>query len=65
MPFGKTNTPQEFQRRLNETKEGLKGVKVIAGNFHVFWCGDSDEEAENNHDRNFKTLLLRAWDINL
>lgn len=59
MPFGIAPAPEEFQRRLNETLEGL-GVRNIADDIIVFGVGDTDDEAVVDHVRKFLTLLERC-----
>ena len=65
MPFGISSAPEEYQRRLHEILEGLAGVDVVADDIVVFGCGDTDEEARKDHDKNLISLLQRARSRNL
>ena len=60
MLFGISSAPEEFQRRLDETLEGLHGIEVIADDIVIFGSGDTDEEAEKSHDEAFLSLLERC-----
>lgn len=52
MPFGLNSGPEEFQRRMNNTLENLKGTAVIADNLLVFGKGDDFETATKDSDQN-------------
>lgn len=65
LPFGVSSGPEEFQRRLHEALEGLKGIEVMADDILVIGSGDTLEEAEAEHDRAMKDLLTRARKVNL
>ena len=65
MPFGISSAPEEFQRRLHEVTVGLTGVEVIADDILVYGDGDTDEQANANHDLNLRKLLKRARECNL
>lgn len=54
MPFGISSAPEEFQRRLADTLQGLSGVTVVADDILVF----GKDRAE--HDANLRDLLERA-----
>ncbi len=60
MPFGISSAPEEFQRRLNETLEGLDNVEIIADDVTVFGVGDTYEDAEKSHDNAFRALMSRC-----
>ena len=57
MPFGISSAPEEFQRRMHATLQGLPGVEVIADDILVFGSGATDEECQRNHDANLDCLL--------
>ena len=38
MPFGIRPAPEEFQRRLNESLEGLEGVRAVADDILRMGC---------------------------
>lgn len=46
LPFGINSAQDEFQRRVNETYEGLKGVAAIVDDILVF--GRDKEEQDTN-----------------
>ena len=64
-PFGISSAPEEYQRRQKELLEGLAGVDVIADDIICYGCGETVEEAEADHDRNFIAILERARKVNL
>ena len=64
-PFGISVAPEEFQRRQHEIVEDLPGVEVIADDYLIYGCGDTDQEAEEDHDRNLIRFLEKARRINL
>ena len=57
MPFGIASGPEEYQRHQHEFLDGLHRVINIADDICVFGCGDSKEEADIDHDKNFTSLL--------
>ena len=62
MPFGISSAPEVFQRLIHQLIEGLKGVEVVADDFVVIGCGDTLEEAIDDHDRNLDAFLSRCAD---
>ena len=60
MPFGICSAPEEFQRRMNNTFENLKGTAIIADDLLVFGEGDDIKSATKDHDENLKNALQRA-----
>lgn len=54
LPFGIVSAQDEFQRRVDETYEGLEGVACIVDDIVVF--GKTKEE----HDRNLQAMLSRT-----
>ena len=65
MPFGISTAPEEFQRRQHEVFDGLPGVEVIADDILVYGSGDTQEQAEVDHDRNLIGVVERARQYNL
>ncbi len=65
LPFGICSAPEEFQRRQREVLEGLNGTINIADNILVFGCGDTQAEADADHDRNLLALMDRCRQRNL
>ncbi|CAG2223901.1 unnamed protein product [Mytilus edulis] len=60
MPFGISPAPEEFQRRMDEALEGLKGVKVIHDDILIYGCGTNDKDAQEDHDKNLIGLMDRC-----
>lgn len=65
MPFGLNSAPEEFQRRQNQTVDGLPGVRCVHDDILIFGEGETDEIAIRDHDRNFKALMERCRERNL
>ena len=57
MPFGITPAPEIFQMKLDQNLEGLKGVFKIADDILITGQGEIEREADEDHDRNLKSLL--------
>ena len=64
-PFGISLAPEEFERRLHEQLSDLDGVEILRDDILVAGYGDTQEEAEANHDENFRKLLDRARKVSL
>ena len=65
LPFGISSAPEEFQRRQREVLEGLEGVINIADDILIYGCGDTQEEADKDHDKNLIDLLERCRERSL
>ncbi|KAK3736228.1 hypothetical protein QZH41_007340 [Actinostola sp. cb2023] len=65
MPFGVNTAPEEFECKLQEKLADLPGIEVLRDDMLVIGYGDTQEEADRNHDENLKALLNRAREINL
>ena len=65
LPYGISCAPEEFQLRMHEALEGLRGVYCIADDVLVVGQGDTVEEANRNHDLNVLALMKRLRDKNL
>ncbi|KAJ8405026.1 hypothetical protein AAFF_G00329470 [Aldrovandia affinis] len=50
LPFGVSVAPEVYQRKQHEFLAGLKGIEPIADDLLVVGCGDTDKEAESDHD---------------
>ena len=61
------NRPQSFAnvRRQQEFLEGLNGVINIADDIGVFGCGDTEEKANEDHNKNLIMLLNRCRERDL
>lgn len=60
MPFGISPAPELFQMKLDQNLEGLKGVFKIADDILITGQGDTESEAEEDHDRNLANFLDRC-----
>lgn len=65
LPFGVSVAPEIYQRKQHELLAGLKGVEPIADDILVVGCGDSDEEAERDHDANLRAVMERCREVKL
>jgi hypothetical protein len=65
MPFGISSGPEEYQRRQHEFLEDLKGVINIADDICIFGCGNTKEEADQDHDKNLIALLDKCSKLGL
>ena len=65
MSFGITPAPEIFQMKLDQNLEGLKGVFKIADDILITGQGETEREADEDHDRNLKSLLDRCRERNI
>ena len=65
MPFGICSAREEFESTLHEQLGDLEGVKVLRDDMMVIGYGDTQDEANKNHNENLLRLLKRAREINL
>ena len=65
MACGLTSSPEEFQRRLLLTLDGLDGIFIVVEDILIIGRGETDEEARRDHDKNLDRLLQRARKQNL
>lgn len=65
MPFGITPAPEIFQMKLDQSLEGLKGVFKIADDILITGQGETECEADEDHDKNLKSLLDRCRERNI
>lgn len=57
MPFGISVAPEIYQRKQYELLMGLRGIEPIVDDILVVSFGDSDTEAESDHDKNLCALM--------
>ena len=57
MSFGITPAPGIFRMKLDQNFEGLKGVFKIADDILIAGQGETEREADEDHDRN----LSPSW----
>ena len=62
LPFGINLAPEEFERKLHEKLEGLPGVAVIRDDILVIGYGETEVEANRNHDKLVCSLDLYGGD---
>ena len=60
LPFGLSASSEIFQKRVNQALEGLNGILNITDDILVCGVGDTDKEAQQDHDRNLEALLQRC-----
>ena len=57
--------PEEYQRRIYESLQGLKGIEDIVDDILYVGEGDTYESAVKDHDRNLIALLERCREKNI
>lgn len=60
LPFGISAAPELFQMRLDQAIAGLRGVATIVDDMLIWGEGATDAEAEEDHDRNLLSLMIRC-----
>uniref|UniRef100_A0A8B9JE72 ribonuclease H n=1 Tax=Astyanax mexicanus TaxID=7994 RepID=A0A8B9JE72_ASTMX len=65
LPFGVSVAPEVYQRKQHELLAGLNGVEPIADDILVVGCGDSQLEANQDHDIKLLALMNRCREVNL
>ncbi|XP_061195310.1 uncharacterized protein K02A2.6-like [Saccostrea echinata] len=65
MPFGISVAPEEFQRRMDDALSGIPGIRPIHDDVLIYGCGETDEEAERDHDVKFRALMHRCMERNI
>ena len=65
LPFGVSVAPELYQRKQHELLAGLKGIEPIADDILVVGCGDTEEEAVQDHDANLIALMERCREVKL
>ena len=65
LPFGLKVSSEIFQKRLNESLEGINGVICVADDIIVVECGTTKALAELDHDDNLKKLMQRCTERNI
>ena len=59
LPFGLSVSSEIFQKRVNQTLEGLEGVLDITDDILIYGVGNTEEEANLDHDRKLLKFLER------
>ena len=65
LPFGISVSPEVYQRKQHELLAGLDGVEPIADDILIVGCGDSNDEANRDHDTKFLALMERCKEVSL
>ncbi|KAJ8387828.1 hypothetical protein AAFF_G00149770 [Aldrovandia affinis] len=65
LPFGVSVAPEVYQRKQHELLAGLKGIEPIADDILVVGCGDTDKEAESDHDAKLVALMGSCREVKL
>ncbi len=60
LPFGCNVSSEIFQRKLKEAVGDLPGVHCIADDILMYGVGDTEEEANKDHDKRLIALLQRC-----
>ena len=50
---------------MEDSLEGLDGIAICADDVLIYGCGDSDQEAEADHDKKLRQVLERCRETNL
>lgn len=50
LPFGVSVAPEVYQWKHHELLTGLTGIEPLADDILVVGCGDTDQQADNDHD---------------
>ena len=64
MSFGIKPASEEYHSK-QEKISGLKGVETIHHNILILGCGETRQEALENHNKNLENLLKQCWEKNL
>ncbi len=65
LPFGVSVAPEVYQRKQHELLAGLKGIEPIADDILIVGCGDTDQQAEKDHNLKLQALLERCREVKL
>lgn len=65
LPFRVSVALEIYRRKQHEMPSGLAGIEPIAHDILVVGCGDTDAEAELDHDKNLSALVERCRAVEL
>ena len=65
LPFGLSVSSEIFQRRLTQALEGLDGVVCVADDIIVYGSGETNTEADRQHQVNLEGLQRRCEQRNI
>ena len=60
LPFGLSVSSEIFQKRIHQALDGLPGLLDVHDDIVIYGTGDTDEEANADHDKNLETFLQRC-----
>ena len=60
LPFGLSVSSEIFQKRVNQALAGLEGVLDIVDDILIYGVGDTEEQANADHDQKLTRLLERC-----
>ena len=65
LPYGVSSRPEEYQARQQEALAGLKGICNIADDVLISGFGETQEQAEKDHDEKLYHFLLGLREVKL
>lgn len=65
LPFGLKVSSEIFQKRLQQSLEGLTNIICVADDILVYGIGDCDSEARKSHDDALRCLLARCQKLGI
>ena len=65
LPFGLSVSSEIFQRRLTQALEGLDGVVCVADDIIVYGSGETNADADRQHQANLEGLQKRCEQRNI
>uniref|UniRef100_A0AAQ4PMW1 ribonuclease H n=1 Tax=Gasterosteus aculeatus aculeatus TaxID=481459 RepID=A0AAQ4PMW1_GASAC len=65
MPMGISPAPEIFQRKLTQALDNVPGLFIIADDILITGQGETQEEAERDHDEKLKQFLDRCREKNI
>lgn len=60
LPFGLSVSSEIFQKRIHQALDGLPGLLDVHDDMVIYGRGDTDEQADADHDRNLEKFLQRC-----
>lgn len=63
--MGVSVAPEVYQQKQHKLLGGLHGIEPIADDILIVGCGNTDEEAEQDHDEKLIALLDRCRQVML
>ena len=62
LPFGLSVSSEIFQKRIHQALDGLPGLLDVHDDMVIYGAGDTDEQADADHNRNLERFLQRCRD---